>query len=330
MIAIAGALVRTAVLRRAVVLTLAGAAALALAAAPSGAPRASVAGYSFAVVRQYARATDAFTQGLVFHRGRLYEGTGLYGQSSLRELSLDNGVVKTVRSRLMPEGLTSTEGQQKSQTGRLADYGYSPNEISRRQASGAAFGEGIAILAGRVYQLTWTEGVCLVWELSNWSRPIRVFSYSGEGWGLTHDGTHLIMSDGSAALQFRDPATFKVVRSVTVRDPRSGEPVTQLNELEYVKGKVFANVYGTRRVAIIDPRTGRLDGIVFFDGQGGPDRDAPALMPRPLWNQLDARWEVLNGIAYDAATDHLYVTGKKWPAIYEVTIRKVTDALEQP
>jgi glutamine cyclotransferase len=134
------------------------------------------------------------------------------------------------------------------------------------------------------------------------------------------------MSDGSATLQFRNPETFAVTRTVGVRDPRSG-PVDKLNELEYVDGKVFANIYGARRIAIIEPRSGAVEGYVMLDGRELASGQRPTLLPQPQWNALDARWDVLNGIAYDSQSKHLFITGKRWPVIFEVTLRKVADRL---
>jgi glutamine cyclotransferase len=298
--------------------------------AQGGRPAASarVAGYSFDVISRYAREPDAYTQGLALRGTRLFEGTGLYGESRLRETVLEAGRQRVIRERLLPDAVELSPTQRRYQAGRLSTLGYAAADIERKQSGGLMFGEGIAILGERIYQLTWVEGVCFVWDVANWTQPARVHRYSGEGWGLTYDGTHLIMSDGSATLQFRDPKTFDVTRTVQVKDPRTGAAVARLNELEFVNGKVFANVYETRRVAIVNPKTGTLEGYVVFDGGReltGPQW--PLLLPRVHWDQLDARGEVLNGIAYDAASDRLIVTGKKWPTVYEVKVRKVEDSL---
>jgi len=288
-----------------------------------------VAGYSFDIVNQYARDTSAYTQGLVFHKGRLYESTGLYGESKIREVDLAGGAHKVARSRPLPEGLPLTESAKRYQVERLKAYGYSTSQVLDIQKKGLLFGEGLAVKGDSLFQLTWVEGQCLVWKLDDWRVPARSMTYTGDGWGLASDGTHLVASDGSATLRFRDPATFAVVRSATVTDPRSGEPVTQLNELEYVGGKLFANIYGSRRVAIIDPASGRLEAYIVFDGasEGLGGAEWRLLMSRRQWDQLDARGEVLNGIAWDAANDRLFVTGKHWPFIYEIAIRKVVDAI---
>jgi glutamine cyclotransferase len=298
-----------------------------LVSAQSPGPR--VAAYSYDLVRQFSRGTDAYTQGLVFHDGRLFEGTGLYGESVLRETVLEDGAQKILRSRPLPDVQSLAKGQRGFLDERLAGMGYSARQVGAYRNQGLVFGEGITVMAGRIYQLTWVEGLCFVWDLASWTRPVRTFQYTGEGWGLTHDGTHLVMSDGSANLTFRDPKTFAVVRTVVVRDPRTGASVPQLNELEYVGGKIYANVYQTRRVAIIDPRSGRLEAYVFFDGRELPTAlgRQPSLLPQAAWTQLDARGEVLNGIAHARSAGAFYVTGKKWPAIYEVKLREVAGVL---
>jgi glutamine cyclotransferase len=291
---------------------------------------ARVAGYSYDLVATWAHDPEAFTQGLAWHAGRLYEGTGQYGQSALRESELRANRLQVLRQRVLPTDITLPADQRRYQASRLAHWGYGPGEIARFQASGQLFGEGLTVFGGRIYQLTWVEGVCLVWDLADWTKPTRVHRYEGEGWGLTHDGRHLIMSDGSATLRFRDPESLAVIRSVQVVDPRTGAPVTGLNEVEFARGKVFANIYGTRRIAMIDPASGRLEGLVLLDGtqERGAAPGLPSLVSRMLWDGLDARWEVLNGIAYDPAADRFFVTGKRWPNLFEITLRKVADALK--
>jgi glutamine cyclotransferase len=164
------------------------------------------------------------------------------------------------------------------------------------------FGEGIASANGRIHQLTWRNKVALVYESKNLQLLGRL-PYSGEGWGLTYDGTHLIMSDGSATLRFLDPRTFRVVRRLLVRS--QGRLVSQLNELEYVQGEVFANIWYKDYIARIDPRTGEVTGWIDL---------------RNLWAERTDRERVLNGIAYDAAKDRLFVTGKNWPNLYEIRL----------
>lgn len=227
------------------------------------------------VVGRVPHDAAAFTQGLVFSAGRLYESTGLYGSSTLRELD--------------------------PRTGRV---------LRRRALSPRLFGEGLAAVGPRLVQLTWKEGVAEVWDARRLRRERR-FRYAGEGWGLCYDGRRLVQSDGSARLTFRDPATFAVRGGVEVRLDRSfvrlglvAGPVRNLNELECAGGAVYANVWKTDAVLVIDPRDGRVDAVV----------DASAL-PRP---RLDPAEDVLNGIAFDPARRAFLLTGKRWPWLYRV------------
>lgn len=226
--------------------------------------------YGYAVVRSYPHDRSAYTQGLVYHDGVLYEGTGLNGQSSIRKVQLETGAVLQIRA---------------------LDREY--------------FGEGIAIWRDDLVQLTWQSGLGFVYDRRTFE-PRRTFTYRGEGWGLTHDGTRLIMSDGSegGTLRFLNPATLRETGTLVVRD--GGRPVAGLNELEFVKGEIFANVYQTDRIARISPRTGRVTGWIDLRGLLHPCEAAGA--------------EVLNGIAHDAAGDRLFVTGKRWPRLFEIRI----------
>jgi glutamine cyclotransferase len=229
--------------------------------------RAPTSGYT--VVHVYPHDPQAFTQGLVFLDGVLYEGTGLVGRSSIRKVRLENGEV-----------------------------------LQMQRIDAPYFGEGIAILGNRLYQLTYTTGIGFVYDRATMSRT-GTFNYTGEGWGLTHDGTRLIMSDGTAYLRFLDPATLKQTGRLHVTD--GGIPVEALNELEYVKGEIFANVWQTRRIARISPKTGRVLGWIDLAGLLSPHDEAAGV-------------DVLNGIAYDAAGDRLFVTGKLWPKLFEIRI----------
>lgn len=235
------------------------------AAARDAAPRAPVQGYE--VIRAYPHARDAFTQGLIFLDGYLYESTGLQGASSLRKVEL--------------------------RTGRV---------LRRHDLDNRHFGEGLTDWGSELIQLTWRSGIGFVYDRETFELR-RTFRYAGEGWGLTHDGRHLIKSDGSANLRFLDPATFAVVRVLPVHD--GGEPVTQLNELEYVRGEIYANVWMTDRIVRISPDTGQVTGWIDLAG---------------LLRDEDRGQRVgeLNGIAYDAARDRLFVTGKRWPWLYEI------------
>jgi glutamine cyclotransferase len=229
--------------------------------------------YTYRVVRTYPHDPKAFTQGLVYAEGYLYEGTGLEGQSSLRKVELRTGRVLQIK-KLAPE----------------------------------LFGEGITLYQGKIYQLTWRNGICFVYERDSF-RNMMEFSYAGEGWGLTHDGKHLIMSDGSDTLTFRDPDTFAVVKRLQVK--AGGAPVRNLNELEYVEGEIYANVWQTDLIARISPRTGEVVGWIDLSG---------------LLSEREARdADVLNGIAYDPKEKRLFVTGKLWPKLFEIEIVPLQD-----
>ncbi len=237
---------------------------------PTGAARRpasdTVDGYQ--VVHVFPHDPSAYTQGLVYIDGHLYESTGLNGRSSLRMVDLESGRV-------------------------LQHYDV-PKEY---------FGEGLTEWEGSLIQLTWQAEAGFVYD--SFSLGLRrTFHYKGEGWGLTHDAKALIMSDGTAVLRFLDPSTFREVRRVAVVD-EGGRPVKDLNELEYVRGEIYANVWQTDRIVRISPRTGKVLGWIDLSG----------LMEKP--SDPDA---VLNGIAYDAKGDRLFVTGKLWPKLFEIRV----------
>lgn len=224
--------------------------------------------YGYEVVRSYPHDHDAFTQGLVYRDGFLYEGTGLNGRSTIRKVKLETGEV--LQSKAI-------------------DQQY--------------FGEGITDWKGSLIELTWQSEVAFVYDIKTFERT-GTFSYKGEGWGLTHDDARLIMSDGTAQLRFLDPATFQERGRITVHDQNG--PVAELNELEYVKGEIFANVWQTERIARIAPADGHVTGWIDLSG----------LLPASERGGTD----VMNGIAYDAAHDRLFVTGKLWPRIFEIKL----------
>lgn len=236
--------------------------AMAAAMTPTG-PRAT-----FRIVRVFPHDRAAFTQGLEYRDGSLYEGTGLYGRSSIRKVTLETGAV--VQQRPVPERY---------------------------------FGEGITLWKDELIELTWRSGVAFVYDRATFERK-RTYTYAGEGWGLTHDARSLIMSDGTASLRFLDPASFAERRRITVTD--GGVPVPSLNELEYVKGQIYANVWQTNLIARIDPATGRVLGWIDLTGLLSP-ADA-------------AGTDVMNGIAYDPGHDRLFVTGKLWPKLFEIRV----------
>lgn len=225
--------------------------------------------YTYQVVRTYPHDPTAFTEGLFWDGGYLYESTGENGRSGIRKQDLATGHV--LQSASIP-----------------AEY----------------FGEGIAAAAGRLYELTWTSHIGFVYDQATFE-PLGSFTYPTEGWGLTYDGQHLIMSDGSNVIHFVEPATFTQTAQIAVVD--QGQPVTRLNELEYVKDEIYANVWQTDRIAIISPQTGTV--LAWVDCSG--------LRPPETFANADA---VLNGIAYDATGDRLFVTGKLWPNLYEIRL----------
>lgn len=224
----------------------------------------------YEVVHAYPHDARSFTQGLVYDAGKLLESQGQYGESSLRLVELETGVVKK----------------------RLA--------IDPRY-----FAEGLAVLKGLVYQLTWKEQTGFVYTLDD-LRPVGSFRYEGEGWGLTTDGTSLILSDGTDKLRFVEPQKFTVTKTLPVRE--KGLVQHELNELEWVEGEIWANVWHTERIARIDPKTGEI--VRWLDLTG--------LSPRVEHPDAES---VLNGIAYDAAKKRLFVTGKRWPKLYEIKVK---------
>ena len=233
------------------------------------APAAPVA-YTYDVVNVFPHDRGAFTEGLVFLKGILLESTGLNGSSTLRKVDLSSGRV-----------------------------------LQQVRMSSQYFGEGMTELGGKIFQLTWKNQKAFVYGLDTFEVE-REFTYTGEGWGLTHDGHSLIMTDGSNRIQFIDPKTFQVTRTIAVL--RDGQPLANLNELEYVKGELYANIWQTPLVARIDPANGHLLGLIDFSGLLTPD-------------DLRGGVDVLNGIAYDSAGDRLFVTGKNWPKLFEVRVR---------
>jgi glutaminyl-peptide cyclotransferase len=236
---------------------------------PSSAPLHLAPLLQFKIVGKYPHDPRAFTEGLLFADGFLYESTGLNERSSLRKVELTTGRV-------------------------LKEYDL-PSQY---------FGEGLALWGNSLIQLTWKSGVAFQDDMHSFA-PKRQFAYRGEGWGLTRDKTSLIMSNGSSDLAFIDPQTFAVRRSVHVLD--RGRPVLLLNELEYIKGKIFANVWHDDHIAIISPKTGAVTGWLDFSA---------------LRRQLPSSAMDLNGIAYDSKNDRIFITGKLWPCLFEIKVKE--------
>jgi glutaminyl-peptide cyclotransferase len=224
---------------------------------------------TYRIVHTYPHDQQAFTQGLIFVDGHLYESTGIEGKSSLREEDLE--------------------------TGRILQFHDVPSRY---------FAEGLTDWGSTLIQLTWQSHVALVYDRATF-RFLRSFPFDGEGWGLTHDAKSLILSDGTAMLRFYHPETFRETKSITVKD--HGKPVDQLNELEFIHGQIYANVWHSDRIARISPATGKVLGWIDLSG----------LLPASQHSTAEA---VLNGIAYDAAHDRLFVTGKLWPRLFEIKL----------
>ncbi|MEO7410766.1 MAG: glutaminyl-peptide cyclotransferase [Sphingomicrobium sp.] len=219
------------------------------------------------VVRSYPHSTNAFTEGLLIRDGFLYESTGREGQSDIRKIDLV--------------------------TGRTLSHVALPRTV---------FGEGIVDWKDQLYSVIWRGGIGTRRSLKTF-RPLGTFRYSGEGWAMTHDGRNIILSDGTPVLRFLDPVTLKVVRTVTVT--AEGRPVKHLNELEFVRGEILANIWMTNVIVRIDPASGRVKGLI----------DLTALAGRVAASDRDS---VPNGIAYDKTTGRLFVTGKNWPTLFQI------------
>ena len=224
----------------------------------------------YRIVHEYPHDPDAFTQGLVCVDGHLYESTGRNGKSSIRMVDLTTGRV-----------------------------------LRRYDLAAKYFGEGLTSWDGELVQLTWENQLGFVYDRSSFAWK-RSFHYEGEGWGLTHDDKQFILSDGTAALRFLDPQTFSETKRISVTDEK-GQPISNINELEYIHGEIYANIWETDQIVRISPRTGKVLGRIDLSG----------LMDK---SQLTDRDAVLNGIAYDAEKDRLFVTGKLWPKLFEIQL----------
>jgi glutamine cyclotransferase len=229
--------------------------------------------YKYKIVNTYPHDVGAYTQGLIFYEGWLYEGTGNYNQSTVRKVRLQNGEV-----------------------------------IQSRNNATDIFGEGITIYKGKIYQLTYKSQICYVYDLNTLEEIQKYYYQNKEGWGLTNTNDELIMSDGTNTLYFLDPEMFTVKRQIEVYNDEG--PVSDLNELEYINGKIFANRYYTDEIVIIDPKSGKEEGRVNLKG----------ILPVQDRKQST---NVLNGIAWDRQENRLFITGKYWPRLFEIKIEPV-------
>ena len=225
--------------------------------------------YTYKVVNTYPHDRSAFTEGLVFEDGVLYEGTGLRGYSNLRRVKLETGEILQI-CELPPQ----------------------------------FFGEGVTVYGNKIIQLTWQSHIGFIYDKCSF-KLLQEFNYPDEGWGIAHDGKHLIMSDGTATLHFLDPETFEEISQIEVS--ANNTPVTRINELEYIQGEIYANIWQTERIARIDPLTGQVIGWIDLKGILSPEDDSETV-------------DVLNGIAYDLKNSRLFVTGKFWPKLFEIEL----------
>jgi glutamine cyclotransferase len=232
---------------------------------------AVVQNFGYEIVNIWPHDPGAFTQGLVFLDGKMIESTGQVGRSTLRNVEI--------------------------QTGRI---------LKKLDIPAPYFAEGIALLNNKIYQLTWEDQLGFIYDAQSFEK-LGEFKYNGEGWGLTTDGRSLILSDGSDRIRFLDPDSFQVTRTIAVTDAKV--PVKELNELEFINGEIYANVWHDDRIAVINPQTGRVTAWIDLTGllQPGDVQDDEA---------------VLNGIAYDQSTGRLFVTGKLWPKLFEIKIKR--------
>lgn len=235
--------------------------------------------YSYDVVKAYPHDSKAFTQGLVFRDGFLYESTGQEGESTLRKVEISTGKV-----------------------------------LQKFDLANEIFAEGLTIMNDKLYQISWRDKIAWEYDIADF-KMLREMSYSGEGWGLTTDGTNLIMSDGTHVIRIVNPKDFSTTRTIVVKD-ENGRPLMKLNELEYVKGEIWSNIWHSEElgkpnhIARIDPATGHVTGWIDLAGISPDDQDGE--------NESE---NTLNGIAYDADNDRIFVTGKKWKRLYEIKLK---------
>ena len=237
--------------------------------------------YTYEIVNTFKHDPKAFTQGLVIHNGFFYESTGEYGDSSLRKVEIESGKV-----------------------------------VQKKELDDKYFAEGMTILNDKIYQITWRESTGFVYDVNDFTL-LKEFRYQGDGWGLTNDGKNLILSDGTHVIRFLDPETFQLIRTITVLR-EGGKPLLDINELEYVKGEIWANIWRAddpqilgkpNHIARIDPNSGKLLGWI----------DLGNISPEDV--RRDPSSNTLNGIAYDEASDRIFVTGKNWKKLFEIKIK---------
>jgi glutamine cyclotransferase len=241
---------------------------------PASSGIAAPANLGFSVLAQYPHDTSAYTQGLELYKGKMYEATGDYETSSLR----------------------------------ITDHKTGKVEQKHPMGSDKIFGEGITIFNGKIYQLTWQSNVVYVYDVANIKKPIKTFTWPYEGWGITHNGTDLIVSDGTANLYFVNPEDFKLKNTLGVQTDKG--PLDNLNELEFVDGFIYANVYQTNVIVKIDPESGHVVGMIDFPANFKAEEDA----------KNPGRADVLNGIAYDSTSKSFFLTGKRWSKMFEVKL----------
>ncbi|MGH7885183.1 MAG: glutaminyl-peptide cyclotransferase [Thermodesulfobacteriota bacterium] len=227
--------------------------------------------YTVNILNTYPHDNAAFTQGLVFDNGYLYESTGLHGKSSIRKVEIDSGRI-----------------------------------LMKRDLSRQFFGEGITILDDKIYQITWRSKTGFIYDKKNFNY-IGSFSYQTEGWGITQDGKHLIISDGSSKLYFMDPSSYKILKILHVKTI-DGKPIIYLNELEYIDNKIYSNIWQSDKIVVIDPITGIAENWIDLS----PLKDGIA---------SNEKTDVLNGIAYNPDSKTFYITGKLWPKLFEIELK---------
>jgi glutamine cyclotransferase len=245
---------------------------------PPAANSTTVSNFGYEVVKVWPHDPGAFTQGLVFHDGKLLESTGQEGRSSLRRVKVETGQIE-----------------------------------QKLEIPSPYFAEGITLLNGKIYQLTWQHQRGFIYDAATLQK-IGEFPFFGEGWGIANDGKSLIISDGSSRLRFLDPNNFQVTRTLAVVDRKV--PVQELNELEFVQGKIYANIWHQDRIAVIDPQTGSVTAWIDMSGLLAP-------------GEVHDEEAVLNGIAYDESSQRLFVTGKLWPKLFEIRLKELTSAPKQ-